>query len=626
MIDQSSLYETTEQLRSRAAHLIAVRQFDLHVRTDRLFAWLMGVQWLSGILLAWSISPWAWEGSERGVHPHLIAAVVLGGAVSGLAWVWIAAYPGGAGTRSVIALCQMLWSSLLIHLTGGRIETHFHIFGSLAFLAFYRDARVILVATAVVVFDHFLRGLLWPYSVYGVLNASLWRTLEHSAWVVFEDVFLLVAIRQSRKEIWQVAVSRAVLEQSHERVEEEVRHRTADLHAAEEQLRQSQKMEAIGRLAGGVAHDFNNILCIVSGNSELLCEELDPEDPNREMAEEILRASQRAAGLTRQLLIFGRRQITAPEVLDLRQIVAGQSILSRLIGDDIQVVTTVDPDLRSVKSDAGQLEQVLMNLVLNSRDAMGGRAGCVTIELKNVEVLPKEVQPGGTRVPAGHYVSLSVSDDGCGMDEAVKARLFEPFFTTKPKGKGTGLGLATVYGIVKQWDGHIDVSSTLGAGSNVRVFLPAVVTDAPVISSEKNEKAEAMGSGTILLVEDEEAVRAFARRTLTRRGYRVIEASDGVHALEVARRETGPIDLLVTDVVMPRMGGRILAETLVAERPGLPYLFMSGYTDDAVLRHGIMAAETNFLAKPFNGDGLARKVREVLEANRLAVAISNERA
>ena len=384
----------------------------------------------------------------------------------------------------------------------------------------------------------------------------------------------------------------------------------------EEQLRQAQKMEAVGRLAGGVAHDFNNLLTAIAGYSDLLLQDLAASDSRRADVEEIKKAAERAAALTRQLLAFSRRQVVQPRVLDLNTVVRGaEKLLRRLIGEDVHLVTRLAPDLGAVRADAGQLEQVVMNLAVNARDAMRG-GGTLAVETANVTVTTAQRLPEQAPMPPGRYVELRVSDTGAGIDEETRRHLFEPFFTTRDTGKGTGLGLATVYGIVKQSNGFVWVDSAVGAGSTFTVDLPLV--DEPVQAAEAvpATPADVRGTETVLLVEDESAVRAIARETLRARGFKVLEAEDGEGALRVAEGTPDTIDLLLTDVVMPGISGRAVADRLTAQRPGLRVLYMSGYTADALGQHGVLDAGISYLQKPFAPDQLSRKVREVLDQPR----------
>jgi PAS domain S-box-containing protein len=382
------------------------------------------------------------------------------------------------------------------------------------------------------------------------------------------------------------------------------------LRRSEEQLRQSQKLEAIGVLAGGVAHDFNNLMSVVLSYSSWLIEDLREGDPLRNDALEIQRAGERACALTRQLLAFSRRQVLQPEVLDLNEVVSGmEKMLRRLLGEDVALTSLADPEIPKVKVDAGQLEQVLMNLCVNSRDAMP-KGGELTIETARV-VLDEAFAQQHAGAGVGPHVRLTVSDNGCGMDAATRARIFEPFFTTKEQGKGTGLGLSTVLGIIQQSGGTIWVYSEPGQGTSFKIYLPATEGETAVATAASAPADR--GSETVLLVEDDETVRALARAILRRNGYQVLDASGGGEALLICEQHSGPIHLLLTDVVMPRMSGRQLAERLNPLRPDMRVLYMSGYTDDAVVLHGVLEAHVAFLQKPITPQALLRKVRRVLD-------------
>ncbi len=381
----------------------------------------------------------------------------------------------------------------------------------------------------------------------------------------------------------------------------------------EEQLRQAQKMEAVGLLAGGVAHDFNNLLTIINGYSQLLLNHLSPADANRPFVEQIMKAGERAAALTRQLLAFSRRQVMQPRVLDLNRLVTSLStMLQRLIGEDVDLRLELAADLGRVSADPSQIEQVLMNLAVNSRDAMP-KGGVLIIETANVN-LDSSYASRHITVKPGSYVVLAVSDNGSGMDAATQARLFEPFFTTKSAGRGTGLGLSTVFGIVKQSGGSIAVYSEPGRGTSIKVYLPRI--DLPVALEAEGPKTQAWrGTETILVVEDDDMVRSLVRETLERHGYRVLDSAGPLEARHLAENHRSPIHLLITDVVLPKISGRELADQMVHARPSLKVLYMSGYTDSAIVASGILTKEVAFLQKPFTPTALIEKVRDVLLEN-----------
>jgi two-component system cell cycle sensor histidine kinase/response regulator CckA len=389
------------------------------------------------------------------------------------------------------------------------------------------------------------------------------------------------------------------------------------LRKSEEQLMQAQKLESVGRLAGGIAHDFNNMLTVINGYSDLILGRMSETDPLRHHLLEIKKAGERSATLTQQLLAFSRKQILKPEILNINQTVFEiGSLLKRLIGEDIVLCQNLDPALKSVKVDAGQLSQVIVNLVVNAYDAMP-KGGTLTIETKNVDLDEPFVKRTSDN-KFGQFVMLSVSDTGIGMHEETKRRIFEPFFTTKEVGKGTGLGLATVYGFIKQSDGYITVDSEPDAGASFRIFLPCAKAFAEKPKEEASKEPSKNGAETILLVEDEEIVRNFGREILEACGYRVIEAASGAEALEICEKNNLDIDLLLTDVVMPEMSGRELWEIMTKTRPQIKVLFTSGYTDDKVVRSGITGDASNFLQKPFSINSLEQKVREVLDAENVS--------
>ena len=380
----------------------------------------------------------------------------------------------------------------------------------------------------------------------------------------------------------------------------------------EAQFRQAQKMESVGRLAGGVAHDFNNLLTVIGGQAELVRMRLPLDNPLRERIGMVQDAAARAADLTKQLLAFSRKQVLEPKILDLNTVVEGVApMLRRLIGEDVELLTRLAPDLGHVEADPGQLTQIIVNLAVNARDAMPG-GGRLTIETDNVELDETFADRRADEIRPGPYVMLAVSDTGVGMNEETRSHIFEPFFTTKEAGKGTGLGLATVYGIVKQSNGHVGVYSEPGQGTTFKIYLPRVAQPADVLSQEA-ATIEGGGSETVLLVEDDERVRALACEVLGEHGYTVLEARHGTDALDITQRYHGAIHLLLTDVVMPGMGGRELATRLRRDRPQMKILYTSGYTADAIAHHGVLDDGEAFLSKPILPRVLASKVRETLD-------------
>ena len=850
-----------------------------HKRTDRMFAWLMMLQWLAGIVAAVWISPTAWEGQYSHTHIHVWAAIFLGGLISGFPVFLALTQPGSVPTRQVIAVGQMLSCGLLIHLTGGRIETHFQYFVALAFLAFYRDWRVLLTASAVAAADHFIRGYFWPESMFGVLFASPWRAMEHTAWIIFEDIVLVLLIRQNLREMLGIAERQAKLEGVNETIERTVAERTVELRSeiaererVEETLRllnsaveqskesilitdaeidlpgpkiifvnpaftkltgyteaeaigktprilqgrntdrtvikrlreclqegkefegetinyrkdgtefniewqiaglrnaagkithfvaiqrditdrklaedrlqqlrkeyqsilnsvsegvhwidldgrikfenpaavnmlgyedteliskpahltmhhthpdgtvypvsecpiyatlrdgvvrhvtdevfwrknrtsfpveytstpvkdengyplgtvvvftdvtekklvearlfQSQKMETVGKLAGGVAHEFNSLLTAIIGQSQLLLDDLPAEGPLGDSALEIRQAAERAAILTRQLLAYGRKQILQPTILDLNVVLADMiNTLQHLMGREVDVLLVPAKGLNAVKIDPGQVEQVIVNIAMNAAEAMPN-GGKFTLETSNATLDEDFVRPY-PGLKAGDYVVLSMTDTGTGMSDDVKARAFEPFFSTKGAGQGTGLGLATCYGIVKQSEGHINLYSEVARGSTLKIYLPQVEPLIKVSAPRLKTPDLPQGKETILLAEDDASLLKMASTLLRRLGYTVLTAANGVEAMNLGnQRDIGHIDLLLTDVVMPHMSGKELSDRIRAIYPHTKILFTSAFTENAIVHQGILNEGVMLLQKPFTPSGLASKVREILD-------------
>lgn len=445
---------------------------------------------------------------------------------------------------------------------------------------------------------------------------------------------------QSQPEVMQINIditeqrqSREALREVNQQLERRVSERTAALQQTatslersnselqqqmergkrlEDQLLQAQKMEAVGRLAGGVAHDFNNLLTVISGYNRMVLDEVG-ELPNvAGYAGEIQNAADRAASLTNQLLAFSRRQIVQPRIIDINDVVRStEKLLQRVIGEDIDFATSLDPALASVHADPSHIDQVIMNLVVNARDAMP-QGGKITVETSNVE-LDQDYAGAHVGIVPGPYVQLAISDTGVGMSDATKQRIFEPFFTTKELGKGTGLGLSIVYGIVKESGGHVLVYSQEGRGTTFKIYLPAIARASGMEPKKRLDPGTLRGSEVILLVEDEASVRKLACALVSRQGYKVLESGNGNDAIQMSRDHPDSIHLLLTDVVMPGLSGPDLAEKLAASHPEMKVLYMSGYADNAIVRHGMLGPNVAFIQKPFMADDLCRKIREVLE-------------
>ncbi len=751
----------------RADELFHMHQERIAVRTDSMFACLMLLQWLAGIFFALTISPQTWSGAESQLNPHVWAAVFLGGGIASLPIFMALTRPGHMLTRHTIAVGQMLTSALLIHLLGGRIEAHFHVFGSLAFLAFYRDVRVLITATVITALDHFLRGIIWPETIYGVEVVSQWRWLEHAAWVLFEDVFLIISIRQSLPEMYGSADRQARLETTATYLDLRVTERTKELETAsraalrmmeeavqareaveainkelEQQIAQrqraeesqarlamaveqsadsvvitdrsatimyvnpaftrctgytreeavgrnarilksgrhdaefyermwavlergeawdgrftnqrkdgslyeeealisairdasgqiinyvaikrditerlkherlalrSQRMESIGTLAGGIAHDLNNVLAPIMMSIELL--KLTERDTKRlSMLTTIAGSAKRGADMVRQVLSFARGvegqqvEVQPGHLLEEIEKIANETFLKC-----IRVRSQIPKDLWTLQGDATQLHQVLLNLAVNARDAMP-EGGTLTLSASNV-VLDEHYCRLNSEARPGPYLVIQVEDTGSGMPPEVIDRIFEPFFTTKELGKGTGLGLSTSMAIIKGHGGFVRVYSEMGVGTKFRVHLPASAESSDV--PKPTEEADLpRGCGeTILVVDDESAIRQIAQHTLEAFGYQVLLASDGAEAAAIYASQKDTISAVLTDMMMPVLDGPATIQVLMRMNPNVRVIAASGLNANGMVAKAVNAGVKHFIAKPYTADILLKAVRQLL--------------
>lgn len=586
----------------RVGELLAERNRDLNLRTNRLFAWLMAFQWIGGIVLAATVSPLQWDGGTSAMHQHLVSAIVLGGALSGMALAWLFARPLSPFTRHVVAIMQVLWSSLLIHLSGGRIETHFHVFGSLAFLAFYRDVNVIFTATAVVALDHLLRGAFFPYSVYGVLSANLWRTMEHAGWVVFEDFFLVIAIRQSRVEMEDIARSHACLENSHQCIEQEVRNQTAEISAAK--LAAEAANRAKSAFLANMSHEIRTPMTAIMGYSETLLEP-DQTLSDRHDALQIIRRS------ARHLLEL------INDVLDLSKIEAGKMTVNKTVMDVTQVIVDVvslmrpcaaakglgfqltfaDAIPRTIYSDPMRVKQILMNLVGNA--------------LKFTERGEIRLRVSYEATGKSSRMIFEVADTGIGLSAEQAAHLFQPFTqgddSTTRKFGGTGLGLTISRRLAEILDGELTVNSLHGVGSVFRVAidggslegveivrgLTEAVLHAPVVETAVRKVTL---RGRILLAEDGPENQHLISLHLRKAGAEVVIAGNGRIAIDMAQSQA--FDLILMDIQMPEVDGYAATSELRARGFRKPIVALTAHALSEDRERCLAVGCTDFLTKP----------------------------
>lgn len=611
-------YRSIESTRRKQSPLYVRMENMLMKSTDRMFIFLMIVQWLFGIACALILSPKTWEGQNSSIHIHVWAALLGGGIISFFPIFMALAKPGESITRHVIALAQMLMSALLIHLMGGRIEAHFHVFGSLAFLAFYRDWPVLVTATIVVALDHYLRGAYWPESVYGVAYASNWRWLEHTGWVIFEDVFIIHSCIQGKNQLWEISQRQENLEEINAAIESKIESRTAELRKTQALLLQSQKMEAIGKLASGIAHDFNNILTGILAYASLLKEEFKKDPATAEKLELIESSAERGAELTKKLLGFARKGQYEKKVIHLNQsIIEVENLLKHTLKKTIVVKMSLDPALWPIEGDSSQMLQILLNLSVNANDAMI-KEGELLIESANVEINQPLITTFSA-IPPGKYVRISVADTGTGIPPEIMNKMFEPFFTTKEQGKGTGLGLAMVYGIIQEHQGYATVSSVVSQGSRFEIYLPAILDQARESESSIQNadtveffSPHAFSGFTLLVVEDEAPIRNFLQHFLTDHGAKVITASDGEEAIQVYAARANEIHLILMDVIMPTMNGINAFYEMQKIKKNPPVIFLSGFAEGKQIANIRGKEKVGFIQKPFKNQELLKEIHRKL--------------
>ncbi|WP_413585543.1 ATP-binding protein [Bdellovibrio sp. HCB274] len=579
-------------------------------RTDKLFSYLMLGQWFFAIGCAIVLTPRSYSGSVSSMHPHVWAALILGGLLTFLPCSFVILRPGEVITRHVIAVTQMMMSALLIHLTGGRVETHFHIFGSLAFLAFYRDWKVIATAAAVTALDHLVRGIFWPLSVFGSANVSHWEWMEHTGWVLFEVGFLIPGCFNTLKAMRELSGRQVQLEMINERVEKNVAQRTEELEVTQRQLMQSQKLEAIGQLASGVAHDFNNMLGGILAYSSLLKEDYAHDEKLVSSLTVIENSAERGAELTKKLLAFARKGNYEHTIVDLEKTVEETvALLAPSLDEKVNISIKVDRNLWPTEGDSTQIFQVVMNLAVNAKDAMPS-GGKLLITATNVEA-DVDYCSSHKSVTPGSYVRLSIEDSGCGIPKEIQEKVFEPFFTTKQPGSGTGLGLSMVYGIMKNHKGAVGLYSEPGHGTVFHLYFPrskkAYYQDAPVSGMSIPSRNSLLGQD-VLLADDEETMRRAGCDILSRYGARVNAYEDGEAALSELSSNPGKYKVIILDAIMPKMNGIEAFHRMREVAPDAQFIFSSGYAESAEITELRNRYSVKFIQKPFKAEHLAREV------------------
>ncbi len=721
----------------RAELLFREHERQIYRDTDRLFAGILAFQWLVGIGTAVWVSPRTWYGTVSKVHLHVWEAIFLGGVITLVPALLAWKRPGEKITRYWAASAQMLFGALLIHLTGGRIETHFHVFGSLAIVAFYRDWKVLVPATVIVALDHWLRGMYWPQSVYGVVVYEPWRWLEHAMWVVIEDAFLIASCVRSKHEMREIAERSAQLEKSNQMIESQVARRTAELQKSradlvtktellynvlstiphcvfwkdtdlvyrgcnenfanfagfekpsdvigktddqlfgkelaevynktdreilaskrsmlnmeeeykkdgrqaiillksnvalrdpggsvigvlgvfsdisdrkriEAKLSQVQKMDTIGTLAAGIAHDLNNQLTPIAGYTDLLIQQLRSDHPSYPLLAEMEQATHRCRDVVQKLMNFSRNSTLERTTVSLAGMLDQlKGLLSKVLPATIHVDVSHDPDLWSVRGNETELHTVFMNLATNARDAMPS-GGQLKIKAANVVVSSPAFKNADE---TGEYVCIKVRDSGSGIAEEIRTKIFEPFFTTKPKGKGVGLGLSMVFKILQEHQGWIDVNSDK-TGTEFNIYLPADHQAVRTGPRPAPDTALPIGHETILFADDDEPLRNLGKLFLEKLGYKVLLAQDGEEAVRVYNERHREIDAVVLDMTMPKMTGRQVLEYILGVNPSAKVLLASGYTAEGSAKELIEAGAKDYLAKPYTIAPLSHRLRKMLD-------------
>lgn len=596
-------------LNNRATKLIRKMLFKIHAQTDRIFSSLMVTQWVFAVGCAVYFSPYSWNGSVKSIHPHVWFALVIGGILSFISFTLVRFEPGKPITRHSIAICQMLMSSLLIHVTGGRIETHFHIFGSFALLAFYRDWKVLVTGVVVVTIDHVLRGEFWPQSAFGLIEVGRWRWVEHAAWVLFENAFLIASCQRGLHEIREICQRQVELEDMNETIEQAVQDRTYELNVTQQKLLESQKLEAIGQLASGVAHDFNNVLSGILAYASILKEDYATDPVLVNGLQTIESSAERGADMTKKLLAFARKGNYEFTGVDLNKTVTETvSLLEPTLKGKVAVQVDVASDLWPTEGDSTQIFQVVMNLAVNAKDAMPS-GGLLKISACNLDADLDYIKAHSS-VPLGEYVRLSVEDNGSGMSTELQQKIFEPFFTTKAPGAGTGLGLSMVYGIMKNHKGAVSLYSQEGHGTVFHLYFPRSQLETATVVERAAEPAierDALQEHRILLVDDEESMRKVGHDILVRYGGNVSVCEDGADAVDYVR-EKPHFDIVILDVIMPKMNGIDAFHELRKILPDARYILSSGYAESAEITRLRNDFNVQFIQKPYKGEALAREV------------------